>query len=72
MAVTRVPANRRELIARAATVALGAAIWLAWETLRTEELFANLVVIASLGATFNFLLQRLSQRLVPWQVERPR
>jgi NitT/TauT family transport system permease protein len=51
---------------------LGAAIWLAWETLRTEELFANLVVIASLGATFNFLLQRLAQRLVPWQTERPR
>jgi ABC-type nitrate/sulfonate/bicarbonate transport system permease component len=53
-----------------ARTGLGAMIWLAWETLRTEELFAALVVIATLGTLFSLVLQWLSQRLVPWQVER--
>lgn len=46
---------------------LGARIWLAWETLRTEELFATLVVIAGLGIAFNWLIKRLTVILVPWQ-----
>jgi NitT/TauT family transport system permease protein len=51
---------------------LGAAIWLAWETLRTEDLYAVLLVTSLLGISFNRLLQYLTQRLVPWQVERSR
>ena len=54
----------------AAQEGLGEMIWFAWETLRTEELYASLIVIAALGISFNFLLQRLRARLVPWQVER--
>jgi len=54
----------------AAQEGLGEMIWFAWETLRTEELYASLIVIAALGMGFNFLLQRLTARLVPWQVER--
>jgi NitT/TauT family transport system permease protein len=54
----------------AAQKGLGEMIWFAWETLRTEELYASLVVIAGLGIAFNLLLQRLMARLVPWQVER--
>jgi len=49
---------------------LGAMIWFAWETLRTEELYAALAVTSLLGISGNFLLQWLATRLVPWQVER--
>ena len=52
------------LIAR---TGLGAMLWMARETLRTEELYAGLFVIAILGMSFNFILQRLALRLVPWQ-----
>jgi NitT/TauT family transport system permease protein len=54
----------------AAREGLGEMIWFAWQTLRTEELYASLIVIAALGFSFNFLLQRLTARLVPWRVER--
>jgi len=53
----------------AAQEGLGEMIWFAWETLRTEELYASLIVIAALGISFNFLLQRLTAHLVPWQEE---
>jgi NitT/TauT family transport system permease protein len=49
---------------------LGEMIWFAWETLRTEELYASLIVIAGLGIGLNMLLQWLSARLLPWKVER--
>lgn len=54
----------------AAQKGVGEMIWFALETLRTEELYASLVVIAVLGITFNLLLQHLTARLVPWQVDR--
>jgi ABC-type nitrate/sulfonate/bicarbonate transport system permease component len=49
---------------------LGAVIWMAWQTLRVDRLYAALVVIAALGVAFNAILQRLSTTLVPWQEER--
>ena len=49
---------------------LGVTIWFAWETLRTEELYAGLIVIAALGIGFNLLLQRFRLYLVPWRPER--
>ena len=54
----------------AAREGLGAMIWLAWETLRTEYLFAGLVVMSALGISFNRLLLWLARRAAPWQVER--
>jgi NitT/TauT family transport system permease protein len=54
----------------AAQEGLGEMIWFAWQTLRTEELYASLIVISALGISFNLILQRLTARLVPWQVER--
>jgi NitT/TauT family transport system permease protein len=48
---------------------LGAMIWTAWETLRTERLYAGVIVIAALGISFNLLLQRLALRLAPWQIQ---
>jgi ABC-type nitrate/sulfonate/bicarbonate transport system permease component len=53
----------------AADRGLGALIWLAWETLRTEELYAGLVITAALGIGINFLLQFLTRKTVPWSAE---
>lgn len=52
-----------------ADVGLGATVWLAWETLRTEEIYATLVVIACIGVSLNLLLYGLTCRLVPWRQE---
>ena len=46
---------------------LGAIIWLAWETLRTEELYASLMVTAALGISFNIIMQQGMKFLIPWQ-----
>jgi ABC-type nitrate/sulfonate/bicarbonate transport system permease component len=45
---------------------LGTLIWLAWQTFRTEELYAVLIVIGAIGVAGNFLLDRAAQRLTPW------
>jgi ABC-type nitrate/sulfonate/bicarbonate transport system permease component len=45
---------------------LGTLIWLAWQTFRTEELYAVLVVIGAIGVIGNALLDRAAQRLTPW------
>jgi len=49
---------------------MGVLIWFAWETLRTEELYAALVVTASLGIFFNLVLELLTHKLVHWEAER--
>ena len=41
--------------------------WLAWETLRTEELYATLIVIAAIGILINWVIKRFTKTLVPWQ-----
>lgn len=45
---------------------LGAAIWLAWQTLRTNELYAILLVTMLLGLGFNRLVQLCLSWLAPW------
>lgn len=50
----------------AASRGLGALIWLSWEVLRIEVLYAALFVTAALGICFNVLMQFLLGRLVPW------
>jgi NitT/TauT family transport system permease protein len=54
----------------AARTGLGAMIWLAWQTLRTEDLYTGIAVTAAIGVSFNLLLQALTRHLVPWQAER--
>ena len=49
---------------------LGASIWLAWQTLHTEELYATLLLIASLGVFANWLCTLLARHLIPWQPEK--
>ena len=50
-----------------ANYGLGAFIWLAWETLRTERLYVGIIICAFLGLLFNFLLMRISKWLIPWE-----
>jgi len=49
---------------------LGALLWLAWQTLRVEDLYATVVVTALVGIGTGALLHYLAARLQPWQVER--
>jgi ABC-type nitrate/sulfonate/bicarbonate transport system permease component len=46
---------------------LGAIIWLAWQTLRTAEMYATLLVIGSVGLISNIMLNLIARRLMPWQ-----
>jgi NitT/TauT family transport system permease protein len=52
-----------------ARTGLGSLIWQAWQTFRTEEIYAALSVISALGAGSNAVLEVLSKRLVPWAEE---
>lgn len=45
---------------------LGARIWMAWETMRTENLYAALLMIALVGILSNWLLAVATRRLTPW------
>jgi NitT/TauT family transport system permease protein len=49
-----------------ATVGLGSLIWISWEVLRMEMLYAALVVIMIVGISFNAIVKVLSAWLVPW------
>jgi ABC-type nitrate/sulfonate/bicarbonate transport system permease component len=51
---------------------LGGQVWLSWQVLRMERLFATLVVIAALGLTLNQLLRWVAERAAPWLGERER
>lgn len=48
---------------------LGTVIWLSWETLRTEDLYVVIAILAALGMSFNFALIGLKKYLVPWHEE---
>ena len=50
---------------------LGGMIWLSWTTLRTEEIYAVLVVTVAFGLAVNLALAWATKILVPWQQERP-
>jgi ABC-type nitrate/sulfonate/bicarbonate transport system permease component len=70
----RLAANVTLLVTIAAEIVmadrgLGAQVWLAWETLRVELLYATLVVIASLGIALTGGLRLIRRAAVPWQVD---
>ncbi|SHI07681.1 ABC transporter permease [Desulfofustis glycolicus] len=48
---------------------LGAQIWMSWQTLRTEELYATLIVIGVVGMLSNAVLGRLVVWLLPWHTK---
>lgn len=49
---------------------LGALIWLSWQVLRVDALYATLAVIALVGIVLNAVLQWAARRGAPWLSER--
>jgi NitT/TauT family transport system permease protein len=45
---------------------LGALLWLSWQVLKVEDMYAAFVVIAALGAVLSYGLAALRARLLPW------
>ena len=55
----------------AAKEGIGYFIWLAWNTLRPEAMFAGFVIIGVLGMLSHAAVHRTGARLMPWQTEGP-
>lgn len=51
----------------AANYGIGAMIWLAWETLRTEKLYVGVIICAILGMIFTSVLKRIERYFMPWE-----
>jgi len=47
---------------------IGSIIWLAWQTMRTEDLYAGVVTLSLIGITINASIQWLLRRVAPWQL----
>lgn len=72
MSGLRLAANVTLLVTIAAEIVmaeqgLGSLVWLAWETLRVELLYATLIVVSALGISLSTALHSLRRALVPWQ-----
>jgi len=72
MSGLRLAANVTLLVTIAAEIVmaetgLGSLVWLAWETLRVELLYATLIVVSLLGIGISSGLHAMRTRLVPWQ-----
>ena len=70
----RLAANVTLLVTIAAEIVmaetgLGSLVWLAWETLRVELLYATLIVVSALGIGISTGLHAMRRALVPWQKE---
>jgi ABC-type nitrate/sulfonate/bicarbonate transport system permease component len=50
----------------AASRGLGALLWLSWQILKVEDMYATFFVIALLGALLSYGLALLRARLLPW------
>jgi NitT/TauT family transport system permease protein len=73
----RLAANVTLLVTIAAEIVmaetgLGSLVWLAWETLRVELLYATLIVVSALGIGISTGLHAMRRALVPWQAEAKR
>lgn len=53
-----------------ANTGLGALVWLSWQVLRIELLYAAIFITALFGIGVNLLLNWLGRRLVPWMPDR--
>ena len=54
----------------AAQRGLGSQLWLSWQILRVDLLFATVLLIAMLGVTVNRGMRRLARHAAPWLSER--
>ena len=52
-----------------AKMGLGGIIWLAWQTLRMEQLYVALLVTMLLGIASNRVLHFVGRRAMPWHLE---
>ena len=50
----------------AASRGLGALLWLSWQVLKVEDMYATFLVIAVLGAVLSYGLAAIRARLLPW------
>jgi NitT/TauT family transport system permease protein len=50
----------------AASRGLGALLWLSWQVLKVEDMYAIFFVIAALGAGLSYGLAAIRARLLPW------
>jgi ABC-type nitrate/sulfonate/bicarbonate transport system permease component len=48
---------------------LGARVWMAWQTMRTENLYAVLIIIVVIGIVTSQLLVLLARWLMPWNTD---
>ncbi|HET6845200.1 MAG TPA: ABC transporter permease [Anaerolineales bacterium] len=53
----------------AAQSGLGVLLWYGWQTFRVAQIYAVLVVIAVIGLSISFLIDRLTHFIVPWMGE---
>lgn len=51
----------------AAEAGLGTRVWLSWQVLRTDQLYATLLTIAVIGIVVTLLLRWCERRLMPWR-----
>lgn len=51
----------------AAEVGLGTRVWLSWQVLRTDRLYATLLTIAIIGILVTLVLRWCERRLMPWR-----
>ncbi|MBL0169936.1 MAG: ABC transporter permease [Gemmatimonadaceae bacterium] len=49
---------------------IGSMLWLSWQTFHINQLYALLIVIATIGIVLSLLIRALSARLMPWLVDR--
>ena len=50
---------------------LGSMLFFAWQTLRTEELYASIFVIGAFGYLFRAVVDVVTRRMVLWQADPP-
>jgi ABC-type nitrate/sulfonate/bicarbonate transport system permease component len=50
---------------------LGSMLFFAWQTLRTEELYASIFVIGAFGYLFRTVVDAVTRRMVLWQADPP-
>jgi NitT/TauT family transport system permease protein len=50
---------------------IGSLLWLSWQTFRIDQLYATLVIIATIGIGLAALIRWVTVRGAPWLAERP-
>jgi ABC-type nitrate/sulfonate/bicarbonate transport system permease component len=46
---------------------IGSIIWLAWQTMKTEDLYAGVITLSLIGVLINSTIRRILRQVMPWQ-----